>query len=129
MCGIPDANELSLTGIVVRHSARPLSESPCLLPLPQLVVLRDPNENSSDILRAHRSREKQYVFDHTFGPLSSQAEVYQGTGQGVVRKVMDGYNSTIFAYGATGEDRHYSTSAATLQLLLVVVTCTLVVDT
>ena len=72
--------------------------------LSQLVVLRDPNEDSDDILRAHRSREKQYVFDHTFGPLSTQAEVYRGAGQGVVHKVMEGYNSTIFAYGATGEE-------------------------
>lgn len=74
------------------------------------MVLRDPNEDSGDILRAHRSREKQYVFDHTFGPLSTQAEVYQGAGQGVIRKVMEGYNSTIFAYGATGEDAHCFTS-------------------
>ena len=38
----------------------------------QLVVLKDPNEDQDDILRANRSREKQYIFDCAFGPNSNQ---------------------------------------------------------
>jgi len=37
-----------------------------------LVVLKDPNEDQDDILRANRSREKQYIFDCAFGPNASQ---------------------------------------------------------
>ena len=34
-----------------------------------MVVLMDPTEDPDDILRANRSREKQYVFDYSFdGP-------------------------------------------------------------
>ncbi len=34
-----------------------------------MVVLMDPTEDPDDILRANRSREKQYVFDYAFdGP-------------------------------------------------------------
>jgi hypothetical protein len=31
-----------------------------------MVVLMDPMEDPDDILRANRSREKQFIFDHTF---------------------------------------------------------------
>lgn len=69
----------------------------------QLVVLLDPNEDSDDILRANRSREKKYVFDRTFDPLSSQEEVYQHTTSNLIGYVTSGYNATVFAYGPTGE--------------------------
>ena len=36
------------------------------------MVLKDPNEDQDDVLRANRSREKQYIFDCAFGPNSSQ---------------------------------------------------------
>ena len=76
----------------------------------QLVVLLDPNEDSDDILRANRSREKKYVFDRTFDPLSSQEEVYQHTTSNLIGYVTSGYNATVFAYGPTGEscrEKHY----------------------
>lgn len=41
----------------------------------QLVVLKDPNEDQDDVLRANRSREKQYIFDCAFGPNSSQVSL------------------------------------------------------
>ena len=37
----------------------------------KMVVIMDPNEgDKSDILRANRSREKRYAFDHVFDPVS-----------------------------------------------------------
>ena len=46
----------------------------------QMVVLMDPTEDPDDILRANRSREKQYVFDYAFdGPatqVSHQPHIY-----------------------------------------------------
>ena len=42
----------------------------------QLVVLQDPNEDQDDILRANRSREKQYVFDIAFGSNATQVCYY-----------------------------------------------------
>ena len=38
----------------------------------QLVVLLDPNEDPDDILRANRSREKEYVFDCAFSEMANQ---------------------------------------------------------
>ena len=37
-----------------------------------MVCLLDPSDNDDDILRVNRSREKTYVFDHSFGPFATQ---------------------------------------------------------
>ena len=63
----------------------------------------DPNRDSEDILRAKRSHDHHYMFDVAFGTRTTQNEVYRQTSQGLVRKVISGYNATVFAYGATGE--------------------------
>lgn len=66
--------------------------------------MRDPNEDSDDILRANRSREKQYIFDHVFSAEASQKEVYETIVEekNIIDTVLSGYNCTVFAYGATG---------------------------
>ena len=63
----------------------------------------DPNRDSEDILRAKRSHDHHYMFDVAFGTRTTQKEVYRQTSQGLVHKVISGYNATVFAYGATGE--------------------------
>ncbi|KAK3755909.1 hypothetical protein QZH41_019437 [Actinostola sp. cb2023] len=73
-----------------------------------MVVLQDPNEDQDDILRVNRSREKQYVFDHSFGPVSSQNDVYKVTTKPLIENVVTGYNATVFAYGATGAGKTYT---------------------
>lgn len=64
----------------------------------------DPHDDVDDILRANRSREKQYVFDHIFSPEATQEDVYCAVVQekGIIESVLSGYNCTVFAYGATG---------------------------
>lgn len=73
-----------------------------------LVVLKDPNEDQDDILRANRSREKQYIFDCAFGPSSNQAEVYKAVAKPLIENVITGYNATVFAYGATGAGKTFT---------------------
>ncbi|KAI8822640.1 P-loop containing nucleoside triphosphate hydrolase protein [Fimicolochytrium jonesii] len=51
---------------------------------------------------AHRNKEVQYAFDRVFGESASQDDVYKGTAKPLIDGVLDGYNSTVFAYGATG---------------------------
>ena len=74
----------------------------------QLVVLRDPNEEADDILRAHRSRERQFAFDHAFGAQSTQGDVYRATARGLIEGVLRGINSTVFAYGPTGAGKTFT---------------------
>ena len=68
----------------------------------QLLVLMDPNRDSDDILRAKRYQDHSYMFDVAFPQRASQREVYHQTSQGLVSKVISGYNATVFAYGPTG---------------------------
>ncbi|XP_078317515.1 kinesin-like protein KIF19 isoform X2 [Crassostrea virginica] len=74
----------------------------------KMCVLMDPMEDPEDVLRANRSREKQFVFDCTFDGGASQEEVYRTTSQFLIPSVISGYNATVFAYGATGAGKTYT---------------------
>lgn len=49
-----------------------------------------------------RSRDQRFVFDRLFDEAATQAEVFAETTQPLLASVLDGYNATVFAYGATG---------------------------
>ncbi|KAG1653376.1 Kinesin-like protein KIF19 [Nymphon striatum] len=74
----------------------------------KMVVLMDPQANKSDILRAKRSNEKQFVFDCTFDGTATQEEVYTKTTKKLIDNVLNGYNGTVFAYGATGAGKTHT---------------------
>ncbi|XP_057391195.1 kinesin-like protein KIF19 isoform X2 [Balaenoptera acutorostrata] len=74
----------------------------------QMVVLMDPMEDPDDILRAHRSREKSYLFDMAFDFTATQEMVYQATTKSLIEGVISGYNATVFAYGPTGCGKTYT---------------------
>ncbi|XP_062859747.1 kinesin-like protein KIF19 [Trichomycterus rosablanca] len=74
----------------------------------QMVVLMDPLEDPDDILRAHRSREKTYMFDVAFDYSATQEEVYRCTTKGLIEGLISGYNATVFAYGPTGCGKTYT---------------------
>lgn len=42
------------------------------------------------------------MFDRVFDDNTSQADVYESTTRSLLDSVLDGYNATVFAYGATG---------------------------
>lgn len=75
----------------------------------KVVVILDPaSGDKMDVLRANRSREKQYAFDYVFEPGSSQDSVYHHTTKFLVHGVLDGFNATVFAYGNTGAGKTYT---------------------
>ncbi|PKK52860.1 hypothetical protein CI102_2136, partial [Trichoderma harzianum] len=47
-------------------------------------------------------KDQVFAFDRVFDDNTTQAEVYEGTTRGLLDSVLDGYNATVFAYGATG---------------------------
>lgn len=49
-----------------------------------------------------RSKDQTFGFDRVFDENTSQAEVYEATTRNLLDSVLDGYNATVFAYGATG---------------------------
>jgi len=71
-----------------------------------VVIILDPAAGDKyDILRANRSREKQYAFDHVFEPNSTQDHTYLHTAKFLIHGVLDGFNATVFAYGQTGSGK------------------------
>ncbi|XP_047695136.1 kinesin-like protein KIF19 [Prionailurus viverrinus] len=74
----------------------------------QMAVLMDPDEDPEDTLRAHRSREKTFIFDTVFDQHASQEDVYRATTQHLVEGIVSGYNATVFAYGPSGAGKTYT---------------------
>ena len=62
----------------------------------QMILLLDASSSKlkqgppRDPLQKHRSNERQYVFDTTFGADSTQKEVYEKTTQPLVKSVLEG---------------------------------------
>lgn len=49
-----------------------------------------------------RIREHRFVFDKLFDVESSQHDVFLNTTRPLLNSILDGFNATVFAYGATG---------------------------
>ncbi|KAI5285534.1 kinesin-like protein Klp5 [Ascosphaera acerosa] len=47
-------------------------------------------------------KDQTFMFDRVFDENATQQDVYEATTRGLLDNVLDGYNATIFAYGATG---------------------------
>ena len=75
-----------------------------------VVILMDPSEvnNEEKVLGKNRSKEKQYAFDYAFNDQTSQLEVFKNTTQFLCEGLLNGYNSTVFAYGQTGAGKTFT---------------------
>lgn len=49
-----------------------------------------------------RSKDQTFGFDRVFDDNATQGDIYDSTTRGLLDSVLDGYNATVFAYGATG---------------------------
>ncbi|KAI9689259.1 MAG: kinesin-like protein Klp5, partial [Bogoriella megaspora] len=49
-----------------------------------------------------RVKDQTFGFDRVFDDNTSQGDVYEATTRNLLDSVLDGYNATVFAYGATG---------------------------
>ncbi|KND91043.1 Kinesin-like protein 5 [Tolypocladium ophioglossoides CBS 100239] len=47
-------------------------------------------------------KDQVFAFDRVFDDNTTQSDVYEGTTKSLLDSVLDGYNATVFAYGATG---------------------------
>ena len=95
------------------------------LPFRSIVMLNNENKNCSlveymgaEINEKERQREwiesphlfqlHRFAFDHVFDMDSEQATVYETTAKPAVCSILEGYNSTIFAYGQTGTGKTFT---------------------
>ncbi|XP_059508138.1 kinesin-like protein KIF18A isoform X2 [Stegostoma tigrinum] len=58
-------------------------------------------------LNKRKSKDLQFVFDRVFGSDSSQLDVFEET-KSILESVFNGYNCTVFAYGATGSGKTHT---------------------
>ncbi|KAL7949754.1 P-loop containing nucleoside triphosphate hydrolase protein [Trichoderma barbatum] len=72
-------------------------------------LIFDPPEDSpvqkfsrTVIPASKKVKDQVFAFDRVFDDNTTQAEIYEGTTRGLLDSVLDGYNATVFAYGATG---------------------------
>ena len=75
-----------------------------------VVILMDPADvlEQEKVLGKNRTKEKQYAFDFAFNETADQIEVFSNTTKFLCEGVLNGYNSTVFAYGQTGAGKTYT---------------------
>ena len=75
-----------------------------------VVILRDPADvlNEDKVLGKNRTKEKQYAFDFAFDETASQLELFRNTTKFLCDGVLNGFNSTVFAYGQTGAGKTHT---------------------
>ena len=59
-------------------------------------------------IKITKVKEATFKFDFAFDEKIDQAEVYRCTTAHLVRQVINGYNATVYAYGATGTGKTYT---------------------
>jgi kinesin family protein 18/19 len=75
-----------------------------------LIVLLDPTSETvpEEAFRLNRSKEKQFAFDIVIDSAASQLDVFGKTTSFLIEGVLNGYNATVFAYGATGAGKTFT---------------------
>nr|BAA96455.1 kinesin like protein KLP-13 [Caenorhabditis elegans] len=72
------------------------------------VLLVDPEKFENNILRQNRQHERKFEFDASFGATSNQEDVHETTTGPIIDSVVEGFNATVFAYGATGSGKTFT---------------------
>ena len=72
----------------------------------KVVVVLDPWYDAQ--WNPNRVQEKRYAFDMVFDDQVQQQRVFEKTANGLVSGVLNGYNASVFAYGATGAGKTHT---------------------
>ncbi|KIW09485.1 uncharacterized protein PV09_00363 [Verruconis gallopava] len=97
LAGVPTP-KLSVKGI---RSVIKVVDEKCL-------VFDPPEDNpvqrfsKSIVPQGKKVKDQTFVFDRVFDEHTTQEDVYEATTKPLLDSVLDGYNATVFAYGATG---------------------------
>ncbi|EGD73729.1 kinesin motor domain-containing protein [Salpingoeca rosetta] len=84
----------------------------------QMLVFDPKTDNTPSFLGAprrrhprflrRRARDVKFVFDQVFDADASQDDVFQSTTKPIIDGVLDGYNASVFCYGATGAGKTHT---------------------
>ena len=59
-------------------------------------------------LNKKEKKDQKFAFDSVFYPNSHNTEVFEGTTKDLVETMFNGFNSSVFAYGATGAGKTFT---------------------
>lgn len=68
-------------------------------------------------------KDMRFGFDRVFDETATQDEVYEATTRSLLDSVLDGFNSTVFAYGATGCGKTHTISGTPQHPGIIFLTC------
>ncbi|OXV10950.1 hypothetical protein Egran_01288 [Elaphomyces granulatus] len=98
LAGVPSTPKLLQKGI-----------RPVIKVIDDKCLVFDPPEDNpvqkfsrSVVPNGKRVKDQTFGFDRIFDENTTQAEVYEATTRSLLDSMLDGYNATVFAYGATG---------------------------
>lgn len=83
------------------------------------VLVFDPKDDSIDYLPGdrlknhrqfltRRARDLRFMFDRVFDNSASNRDVFEHTTKAIIDGVLEGYNCSVFAYGATGAGKTFT---------------------
>ena len=78
------------------------------------LIISIPTEYSIDTkpkinhIEVVKEKQSTYEYDFVFDENTPQSKVYESTTNNLIQQVIEGYNATIFAYGATGTGKTYT---------------------
>ena len=86
-----------------------ISKDTLIISIPTEYSFNEEKKNKSE-KKMSVTKEKQATFkyDFVFDENISQSQIYKYTSSNLIKQVMEGYNATIFAYGATGTGKTYT---------------------
>lgn len=64
-------------------------------------------QKGRDLLRK-QNKELQFIFDKVFNIGSNNTNVFEGSTKDLITSLLDGYNCSVFAYGATGAGKTHT---------------------
>ncbi|KAL0103559.1 hypothetical protein PUN28_017670 [Cardiocondyla obscurior] len=64
-------------------------------------------QKGRDMLKK-QNKQLQFMFDRVFDSASSNVDVFEGSTKSIINNLLDGYNCSVFAYGATGAGKTHT---------------------
>ncbi|RLU16867.1 hypothetical protein DMN91_010935 [Ooceraea biroi] len=64
-------------------------------------------QKNRDMLKK-QNKQLQFIFDRVFDETSTNNNVFEGTTKNLISSLLDGYNCSVFAYGATGAGKTHT---------------------
>ncbi|XP_043248956.1 kinesin-like protein KIF18A [Colletes gigas] len=69
-------------------------------------------QKGRDLLKK-QNKELQFIFDKVFNISSSNSDLFEGSTKDLITSLLDGYNCSVFAYGATGAGKTHTMLGST----------------